>query len=116
MPPLERVNLDEIPERVRDKRCFVLHAPRQAGKTFRLARVTDTAERRHRGQLPYRPVENGTARAGGPRITIRWPPRLFDKGIRRDTEPLRQRRYLAKVEQPLAAENVRHDTLSTDLR
>lgn len=41
---------------------------------------------------------------------------LLDEGIRRDTEPLRQLRYLAKVEQPLAAEHVRHDALSTDLR
>ena len=33
IPPLERVNLDEILELVRDKRYFVLHAPRQTGKT-----------------------------------------------------------------------------------
>ena len=29
IPPLERVNLDEILELVRDKRYFVPHAPRQ---------------------------------------------------------------------------------------
>ena len=33
IPPLERVDLDEILELVRDKRYFVLHAPRQTGKT-----------------------------------------------------------------------------------
>ncbi len=36
VPPLEQVNLDEIPERVRDTRYFVLHAPRQAGRTSTL--------------------------------------------------------------------------------
>ena len=33
IPPLERVNLGEILGLVRDKRYFVLHAPRQTGKT-----------------------------------------------------------------------------------
>ena len=33
IPPLQRVNLGEVPELVRDKRYLVLHAPRQTGKT-----------------------------------------------------------------------------------
>ena len=37
IPPLQRVNLGEVPELVRDKRYFVLHAPRQTGKTSLLA-------------------------------------------------------------------------------
>ena len=36
IPPLERVNLGEILELVRHKRYFVLHAPRQTGKTSTL--------------------------------------------------------------------------------
>ena len=36
IPPLERVNLGEIRTLVRDKRYFVLHAPRQTGKTSAL--------------------------------------------------------------------------------
>ena len=36
IPPLQRVNLGEILELVRDKRYFVLHAPRQTGKTSAL--------------------------------------------------------------------------------
>ena len=36
IPPLERVNLGEILELVRNKRYFVLHAPRQTGKTSTL--------------------------------------------------------------------------------
>ena len=36
IPPLTRVNLDEVRALVRDKRYFVLHAPRQTGKTTAL--------------------------------------------------------------------------------
>ena len=36
VPPLERVNLGETLDLVRDKRYFVLHAPRQTGKTSTL--------------------------------------------------------------------------------
>ena len=41
IPPLERVNLDEIPELVRDKWYFVLHAPLQTGKTSILLALQD---------------------------------------------------------------------------
>ena len=36
IPPLERVNLGELLDLVRNKRYFVLHAPRQTGKTSTL--------------------------------------------------------------------------------
>ena len=36
IPPLSRLNLDEVLGLVRDKRYFVLHAPRQTGKTSAL--------------------------------------------------------------------------------
>ena len=35
IPPLERIDLDAVLELVRGKHCFVLHAPRQTGKTQR---------------------------------------------------------------------------------
>ena len=41
IPPLERVNLDEVLGLVRDKRYFVLHAPRQTGKTSALLALRD---------------------------------------------------------------------------
>ena len=41
IPPLERVNLDEVLGLVRDKRYFVLHAPRQTGKTSTLLALRD---------------------------------------------------------------------------
>ncbi len=36
IPPLSRVALDEILELIADRRYFVLHAPRQTGKTSTL--------------------------------------------------------------------------------
>ena len=41
IPPLERVNLGEVLGLVRDKRYFVLHAPRQTGKTSTLLVLRD---------------------------------------------------------------------------
>ena len=41
IPPLERLNLDEVLGLVRDKRYFVLHAPRQTGKTSALLALQD---------------------------------------------------------------------------
>ena len=36
IPPLSRLDLDDVLELVRDKKYFVLHAPRQTGKTSTL--------------------------------------------------------------------------------
>ena len=36
IPPLERMDVDELLGLVRVERCFVLHAPRQTGKTSAL--------------------------------------------------------------------------------
>ena len=41
IPPLERIDLDETLGFVRDKRYFVLHAPRQTGKTSALLALRD---------------------------------------------------------------------------
>ena len=41
VPPLDRVNLDDLLGLVRDKRYFVLHAPRQTGKTSALLALRD---------------------------------------------------------------------------
>ena len=41
IPPLERLNLGEIRTLVRDKQYFVLHAPRQTGKTSALLALRD---------------------------------------------------------------------------
>ena len=41
IPPLARGNKDEILKLIRDKRYFVLHAPRQTGKTSALIALRD---------------------------------------------------------------------------
>ena len=41
IPPLARLNLDQILELIRDMRYFVLHAPRQTGKTSALLALCD---------------------------------------------------------------------------
>ena len=41
IPPLERINRGELLQLVRDKRYFVLHAPRQTGKTSALLALRD---------------------------------------------------------------------------
>ena len=42
IPPLERVDLDEILWMIQSKKYFVLHAPRQTGKTSTLKALADT--------------------------------------------------------------------------
>ena len=41
IPPLDRVDVDELLNLIRDKRYFVLHAPRQTGKTSALIALRD---------------------------------------------------------------------------
>ena len=41
IPPLHRVNLEEVLTLIREKRYFVLHAPRQTGKTSALLALRD---------------------------------------------------------------------------
>ena len=41
IPPLDRLNLDELLGLVRDKKYFVVHAPRQTGKTSALLALRD---------------------------------------------------------------------------
>ena len=41
IPPLERIDLDDVLRLVRDERYFVLHAPRQTGKTSALLALAE---------------------------------------------------------------------------
>ena len=41
IPPLERTDLGRVLDLIRDKRYFVLHAPRQTGKTSALLALRD---------------------------------------------------------------------------
>ena len=51
IPPLERVNLDSILQLVRNKRYFVLHAPRQTGKTSILIALRNLLNRGEQGDF-----------------------------------------------------------------
>ena len=63
IPPLSRVNLEEILELVEDMRYFVLHAPRQTGKTSTLTTLADTLNDSGRYRCVYANFEVGqTAR------------------------------------------------------
>ena len=51
VPPLERVDLDQVLTLVRDKRYFVLHASRQTGKTSALLALQDLLNRGAEGDF-----------------------------------------------------------------
>ena len=61
IPPLDRVNLDELLGLVRDKRYFVLHAPRQTGKTSALLALRDLLNARGDHRCVYINVEPAQA-------------------------------------------------------
>ena len=64
--PLSRIDLDEVLGLIRDEKYFVLHAPRQTGKTSALAGAARPAERRAGGRLPL-PVRQCRKRSGDAR-------------------------------------------------
>jgi hypothetical protein len=49
IPPLERIDLDDVLRLVRDEQYFVLHAPRQTGKTSALLALADVLNERGYG-------------------------------------------------------------------
>ncbi len=51
IPPLERVDLDQILDMIQNKRYFVLHAPRQTGKTSALLALRDLLNRGEAGDF-----------------------------------------------------------------
>ena len=61
VPPLQRLNLGEIRRLVRDKRYFVLHAPRQTGKTSVLLALRDLLNAEGEFRCLYANVEAGQA-------------------------------------------------------
>ena len=63
VPPLERIDLNEILSLIADKRYFVLHAPRQTGKTSALLALRDLLNRGAHGRYRcvYVNVEAGQA-------------------------------------------------------
>ncbi len=61
IPPLSRIDLDGVLELVRDKRYFVLHAPRQTGKTSVLLALRDRLNAEGEYRCVYANFEVGQA-------------------------------------------------------
>ena len=61
IPPLERLDLTEVRRLIRDKRYFVLHAPRQTGKTSALLALRDLLNEEGNYRCVYVNVEGGQA-------------------------------------------------------
>ena len=63
IPPLERIELDTVLGLIRDKKYFVLHAPRQTGKTSALLALRDLLNSGAQGEYRcvYANVEAGQA-------------------------------------------------------
>ena len=61
IPPLDRLNLAEVRRLIRDERYFVLHAPRQTGKTSGLLALRDLLNGEGTYRCVYVNVEGGQA-------------------------------------------------------
>ena len=59
IPPLQRLDLKEVLRLIRDKRYFVLHAPRQTGKTSALLALRDLLNAEDTYRCVYVNVEAG---------------------------------------------------------
>ncbi|MDR0895571.1 MAG: AAA-like domain-containing protein, partial [Prevotellaceae bacterium] len=59
--PLNRFNLDEIESLIAYQKYFILHAPRQTGKTSCLLALRDYLNRQGRYYAVYANVEGGQA-------------------------------------------------------
>ena len=57
LPPLERFNLEEILQLIEQKKYFVLHAPRQTGKTSCLRALMEYLNIENRYRCLYISVE-----------------------------------------------------------
>ena len=64
IPPLERLDLDEVLRLIRDERYFVLHAPRQTGKTSALLALRDLLNEGGGHRCVYANVETGQTARG----------------------------------------------------
>ncbi len=57
VPPLSRIDLDEVLELIEDMKYFVLHAPRQTGKTSTLTALAETLNSTGRYRCVYANIE-----------------------------------------------------------
>ena len=75
IPPLDRVDIDEFLDLIRAERYFVLHAPRQTGKTSALIALRDLLNSGAAGNFRCVDVNVEVGRSGGARRHRARPPR-----------------------------------------
>ena len=97
VPPLERIKLDIVLGLVRDKKCFVLHAPRQTGKTSALLALRDLLNGGgdYRCVVRSRPITEDDLLAAQERLILRRDThidqlayKLREERVRRVIEPI----------------------------
>ena len=71
IPPLDRFNLEDVLRLIRDERYFVLHAPRQTGKTSALLALRDLLNDGDRYRCVYANVETAQTARGDVAAGIR---------------------------------------------
>lgn len=59
LPPLQRVDLNAILRLIQQQKYFILHAPRQAGKTSFLLALTEYLNQTNQYRCLYSNVEGG---------------------------------------------------------
>ena len=64
IPPLERLDLDDVLRLIRDERYFVLHAPRQTGKTSALLALRDLLNAGDEYRCVYANIETAQTARG----------------------------------------------------
>ena len=65
IPPLERLDAEQVRSLIRQQKYFVLHAPRQTGKTSALLALQDELNASGQYRCVYVNVEVGQSRTGG---------------------------------------------------
>ena len=71
IPPLERFDLGQVLRLIQDERYFVLHAPRQTGKTSALLALRDLLNQGDEYRCVYANVETGQTARGDVAAGIR---------------------------------------------
>ena len=105
IPPLERIDLDTVLGLIRDKKYFVLHAPRQTGKTSALLTLRDLLNGGGHGDFRcvYANVEDGQAMRENVAEGMRT---ALAEGVRPEHPPAAER-LLVEAGYPRGADGVR---------
>ena len=71
LPPLSRIDLDDVLQLIEQQKYFVLHAPRQTGKTSLLLALMELLNRGERYRCLYANIEGAQAYRGNVDAALR---------------------------------------------